>query len=168
MLGMWARAVQADAHSYWQAAMRAAWIDWAIEKMEEWSPHERDLPPALEQVWVRGYKLIMSTFQMERWSQAYRRLSGEQEQPMQYEDLRDALEHLAEAQFTELSAVRPPSDTGKRKNWAIDKLPGRQVPLGFYPSATVEAFDIVNLAEVTNRAREYANVDSDDLDETLE
>jgi hypothetical protein len=100
MLGMWARTVQADAHSYWQAAMRAAWIDWAIDKMEKWSPSERDLPPALEQVWVRGYKLIMSTT---RWN------------------------GLDEAQFTQLIAVRPASDTGKRKKWAIDELPGRQL-----------------------------------------
>jgi hypothetical protein len=163
MLGMWARTVQADAHSYWQAAMRAAWIDWAIDKMEEWSPSERDLPPALEQVWVRGYKLIMSTYQMERWLQAYRRLNGEQDQTRRYEELRNALEHLDEAQFTQLIAVRPASDTGKRKKWAIDELPGRQLFLGFHPSSTGDAFGIVNLAEVTKRAREHAYVDSDDL-----
>jgi hypothetical protein len=165
MLGMWARAVQADAHSYWQAAVRANWMDWAIDKIEEWSPDERDLPPALEQVWVRGYKLIMSTYQMERWLQAHRRLNGEQEQPKRYEDLRNALEHLDEANFTELSAVRPPSDTGKRGKWAIDELPGRQVFLGFHPVSTEDAFGIVNLAEVTKRAREYAYVDSNDLAE---
>jgi hypothetical protein len=140
MLGMWARTVQADAHSYWQAAMRAAWIDWAIDKMEKWSPSERDLPPALEQVWVRGYKLIMSTT---RWN------------------------GLDEAQFTQLIAVRPASDTGKRKKWAIDELPGRQLFLGFHPSSTGDAFGIVNRAEVTKRAREYAYVDSDDLAEHL-
>jgi len=168
---MWARAVQADAHSYWQAAMRAAWTDWAIERgvgyTEEWWPGEEDLPPALEQVWVRGYKLIMSTYQMERWLQAHRKLNGEQEQPKQYEDLRNALEHLDEAQLTELSAVRPPSNTGKRKKWAIDELPQRQVFLGFQPSSTKDAFGIVNLAEATRRAREYAYVDSDDLDDAL-
>jgi hypothetical protein len=134
MLGMWARTVQADAHSYWQAAMRAAWIDWAIDKAEEWSPTERDLPPALEQVWVRGYKLIVSTYQMERWLQAHRRLNGEQEQPMQYRHLRNALEHLDEAHFTELTAMRRPSD--KRKNLSIDELPGQQLFLGFHPVST--------------------------------
>jgi hypothetical protein len=164
MLAMWARAVEADAHSYWQAAMRAAWMDWAIEKMEEWSPEERDLPPALEQVWVRGYKLIMSTYQMERWLQAHRRLNGEQEQPMQYRHLRNALEHLDEAHFTELTAMRAPKDKRER-TLSIEELPGHQVPLGFHPISTEDAFGIVNLAEVTKRAREYAYVDSNDLAE---
>jgi hypothetical protein len=164
MLAMWARAVQADAHIYWQAAMRAAWMDWAIDKMGEWAADERDLPPALEQVWVRGYKLIMSTYQMERWLQAHRRLNGEQEEPKRYEDLRNALEHLDEAHFTELTAMRRPDDTRKR-TLSIEKLPGQQLFLGFHPSSTEDAFGIVNLAEVTQRAREYAYLDSDDIDE---
>jgi hypothetical protein len=61
--------------------------------------------------------------------------------------------------------VRPPSDTGKRRKWAIDELPGQQVFLGFHPVSTEDAFGIVNLAEVTKRAREYAYVDSNDLAE---
>jgi hypothetical protein len=137
-------------------------MDWAIDKMEEWSPDDRDLPPALEQVWVRGYKLIMSAYQMERWLQAYRKLNGEQDQPMQYRHLRNALEHLDAATFTELTARKRPDDT---ENWSIDKLPGQQVFLGFRPSSTENAFGIVNLAEVTTRARQYAHVDSDDLTE---
>jgi hypothetical protein len=162
MLAMWARAVQADAHSYWQAAVRANWIDWAIEKMEEWSPDERDLRRALEQVWVRGYKLIMSAYQMERWLQAHRGLNGEPEQPMQYRHLRNALEHLDEAYFTEVTAMKRPDDTKKR---SIEELPGRQLFLGFRTSSTENAFRIVNLAEVTEQARKYAYLDSDDIDE---
>jgi hypothetical protein len=166
MLAIWARAVQADAHSYWQAAARANWMDWAIDKMEEWSPDERDLPPALEQVWVRGYKLIMSTYQMERWLQAHRRLNGEPKEQMLYRHLRNALEHLDAVHFTDpWTAVRRPSD---EKNRSIDQLPGQQIFLGFHPVSTEDAFGIVNLAEVTKRTREYAHVDRDDLDETLE
>jgi hypothetical protein len=164
MLAMWARAVQADAHSYWQAAVRANWMDWAIDKMEEWSPDVRDMPPALEQVWVRGYKLVMSTYQMERWLQAHRRLNGGQEQSKQYVALRNALEHLDEAYLTELTAVRP-SSKGLREKWAIEELPGQQLFLGFNPVFTERAFGMVNLADVTKRAREYADLDSDDLAE---
>jgi hypothetical protein len=160
MLGMWARAVLADAHSYWQAAVRADWTDWAIDKMEDWSPDQRELPPALEQVWVRGYKLIMSTYQMERFLQAHRTLNGEQKQPKRYEDLRNALEHLDDAQFTELIAMKRPSDTRKR---SIEKLPGQQLFLGFRTTSTEHAFGLVNLADLTKRAREYASVDSDNL-----
>jgi hypothetical protein len=163
MLGMWARAVRADAHSYWQAAVRANWMDWAIDKMEDWSPDERDFPPAGEQAWVRGYKLIMSTYQMERWLQAHRRLNGEPKEPMLYRHLRNALEHLDAAHFRDpWTAVRRPSDAQSR---SIDQLPGQQVFLGFHPVSTEDAFGIVNLTEVTTRATEYAFVDSDDIAE---
>jgi hypothetical protein len=115
---------------------------------------------------VRGYKLIMSTYQMERWLQAHRRLNGEPKEQMLYRHLRNALEHLDAAHFTDpWTAVRRPSD---EKNRSIDQLPGQQVFLGFHPVSTEDAFGIVNLAEVTKRAREYAHVDRDDLDETLE
>jgi hypothetical protein len=161
MLAMWARAAQADAHSYWQAAVRANWMDWAIDKLEEWSPDERDLPSALEQVWVRGYKLIMSAYQMERWLQAHRKLNGEPVQTKQYRHLRNALEHLDEAHLTEVAAVKRPDDTEKR---SIEELPGRQLFLGFSSSSTEDAFGIVNLAEVTEQARKYAYLDSDDIE----
>ena len=62
--------------------------------------------------------------------------------------------------------MRPPSDTGKKK-WAIDELPGRQLFLRFHSTSTENAFGMVNLAEGTTRAREYAYVDSDDLDELI-
>jgi hypothetical protein len=136
-------------------------MDWAINKMEDWSPDERDLPPALEQVWVRGYKLIMSAYQMERWLQAHRKLNGEPVQTKQYRHLRNALEHLDEAHLTEVAAVKRPDDTEKR---SIEELPGRQLFLGFSSSSTEDAFGIVNLAEVTEQARKYAYLDSDDIE----
>jgi hypothetical protein len=51
MLALWARAVQQDSHSYYQAAMKAAWTDRAIDYGEDWSPSEADLAVALEEVW---------------------------------------------------------------------------------------------------------------------
>src|SRR5262249_9150279 len=49
MLATWARAVRLDAHSYYQAAVRADWTDWAIERMEDWSPTTNDLARAMEE-----------------------------------------------------------------------------------------------------------------------
>jgi hypothetical protein len=106
----------------------------------------------------------MSTYQMERWLQAHRRLNGEPNEPMLYRHLRNALEHLDAAHFTDpwTAAVRRPSDAQSR---SIDQLPGQQVFLGFRPVSTEDAFGIVNLTEVTTQAREYAFVDSDDIAE---
>jgi hypothetical protein len=66
--------------------------------------------------------------------------------------------------LTELTAVRP-SSKGPREKWAIDELLGQQLFLGFNPVFTERAFGMVNLADVTKRAREYADLDSDDLAE---
>ena len=72
MLAMWARAVQADAHSYWKAAMRAAWMDWAIDKMEEWSLDEI-CPPH----WSKsGCAATSSSCRPIRWNGGCRRIAG--------------------------------------------------------------------------------------------
>jgi hypothetical protein len=60
-----------------------------------------------------------------------------------------------------VAAVKRPDDTEKR---SIEELPGRQLFLGFSSSSTEDAFGIVNLAEVTEQARKYAYLDSDDIE----
>ena len=40
MAAMWCRATLEDAHAYYQRARQAAWANWAIERMEDWSPTE--------------------------------------------------------------------------------------------------------------------------------
>lgn len=97
MLALWARSVQRDAHSYYLAASKAAWTDRAIDYGEDWSPTEDDLARAIEAVWVRGYQLVMSAYQMERWSRAHQKITGDDGQPddrLRY--LRNAIEHLDE------------------------------------------------------------------------
>lgn len=164
MLAMWARAVQRDAHSYYQAAMKAAWTDRAIDYGEDWSPSEADLAVALEEVWVRGYKLVLSTYQMHRWVRAYRRLTGQEDRPDEMlRALRNTIEHLDESSFTELTARKDVSTPG-RKYWSIEELPGKELFLGFDPGYTEAAFGLVNLKAVTEEARKYAYLDSQDND----
>ncbi|MDV5143185.1 hypothetical protein R1T08_02385 [Streptomyces sp. SBC-4] len=164
MLALWARSVQRDAHSYYQAASKAAWIDRAIDYNEEWSPTEAHLARAIEDVWVRGYRLVMATYQMERWLQAHQQITGANEQPDdQLKMLRNAIEHLDEASFTDLAAQRGPLDPkNKNKKWALDKLPGKELFLGFDAGYTDAAFGLVNLRDVTMRARLYAHLDAPD------
>lgn len=151
---MWARAVQKDAHSYYQAAMRAAWTDRAIDHGEDWSPDEGDLEVALEEVWIRGYRLVMGNYQMERWLQLWRKLNDKTAEPARYRELRNALEHLDEASFSgDLVARRAP--TGKA--WSLDDLPDRELSLGFHNLHVDNAFGIADLKELTDAARIYAS-----------
>lgn len=116
MLAVWARAVQEDAHSYYQAAMRAAWTDEAIDDPGPYGPDERDLARALEQVWVRGYKIVMSVYQMERWARVHQRLlTGHDEPPdAALRALRNTVEHLDETNLDAFFAR--PNVTKKKSN----------------------------------------------------
>ncbi|MFJ9870950.1 hypothetical protein [Streptomyces sp. NPDC101165] len=164
MLALWARSVQRDAHSYYQAASKAVWTDRAIDHGEEWSPTEDDLARVIEDVWVRGYRLVMSAYQMERWSQAHQQITGGSEQSDdRLRALRNTIEHLDEASFTDLVARKGTLDPKKkRKNWSIDELPGKELFLGFDAGFTEAAFGLVNLRDVTTRARLYAQLDTPD------
>ena len=165
MLGMWARDVQRAAHSYYQAAMKAAWTDRAIEYMEDWSPDQNDLAVALEEVWIRGYYLIMSLSQMEQWLSVYRNLTrttggGQQEEHDQIiRTLRNTIEHLSDARLTGSTAHRDPTNA-KWKNPSIDKLPGSALFLGFTPGYHEYAFGLVNLKVVFEKASKYADIDT--------
>ncbi|MGW1496801.1 hypothetical protein [Streptomyces sp. NPDC002402] len=164
MLALWARSVQRDAHSYYQAASKAVWTDRAIDYGEEWSPTEDDLARVIEDVWVRGYRLVMSAYQMERWSQAHQQIIGAIEQSDErLRMLRNTIEHLDEASFTDLVAQKgTPDPKNKRKKWSIDELPGKELFLGFDAGFTEAAFGLVSLRDVTTRARRYAQLDAPD------
>ncbi len=151
MVAMWAETVMSSAHSYYQAAMKAVWTDRAIEHAEDWSPPLDSLTRALEQVWVRGYQLVTAAYQMERWRQAYEGKANKDDVE-HLQALRNSLEHLDGARFTEYSAHK---GTGKNNAFSIEYLPGKELFLGFHYSYTEAAFGVVNLEEITQRARPY-------------
>lgn len=168
MVAIWAETVMSSAHSYYQAAMKAAWTDRAIGYDEDWSPPLQDLTRALEQVWVRGYQLVTAAYQMERWRQAYEGKASKAEIE-NLRALRNSLEHLDGARFTEFSASK---GTGKDSAHSIEHLPGKELFLGFHSSYTEAAFGVVDLKEITERARPYLYIhrppepdsDFDDMD----
>ncbi len=152
MLALWARTVMANAHSYYQAALKAAWTHRAIEYGEEWSPESWQLRQALDQVWVRGYFLVMAAYQMERWIQASDPNEDEHGEAVEHlEALRHSLEHLDGANFHNDSARR----SSRHRAYSIDRLPGHELFLGFSADFMDDAFGVVNLKEITERARLY-------------
>ncbi|WP_155123649.1 hypothetical protein [Actinoplanes sp. SE50/110] len=174
MLSIWAREVQRAAHSYYQATVKAEWTDRAIEYMEDWSPTEANLREALEESWVRGYQLVMAAHQMEQWLAAYRVSGGETSDEGEFAEdkelerlLRNTIEHLSDARFTEAAAWRNPADT-KRKSPSIEKLPGGGLFLGFRPSNHELVFGLVEVKKLFERAKRYAYVDTPREDSEFE
>jgi hypothetical protein len=153
MLAIWAQKVMADAHLYYQAAMKAAWTARAIDYGEDWSPDEQDLKVTLGQTWVQGYQLVMSAYQLERWIEAY---GGEHDaRPEHLQALRNSLEHLDGATFSEFTARK----SSANRAFSIDYLPGAELFLGFRSDYIDSAFGLVDLRDVTDRAREYLHID---------
>ncbi|MEV4540427.1 hypothetical protein [Micromonospora echinaurantiaca] len=167
MLGMWAREVQRAAHSYYQAALKAAWTDRAIEYMEDWSPDESDLAVALEETWIRGYHLIMGASQMAQWLSVYRRLTHNSAEggadPEEHDrlltTLRHTIEHLSDARLSEFAARRDPANT-KWKSPNIDKLPGGGLFLGFAPGNHEYVFGLVEVKVLFEQAAKYSHIDT--------
>jgi hypothetical protein len=170
MLGMWARDVLRAAHSYYQAAVRAAWTDRAIEHAEDWSPDQADLLVEIEQVWVRGYHLVMAATQMEQWLGVYRSLTAEPaaggdddaeqaEHDQLLKTLRNTIEHLNDAQMTHYAARRHPDSQRRRES--ITQLPGEELFLGFAPGFENDLFGLVNVSTLVEKARAHADVDRD-------
>jgi hypothetical protein len=162
MLGRWARAVQRDAHIYYLAAMRVSWMDWAIDRGEDWSPTEDDLAEALEEVWIRGYQLVMATNQMENWQQVHAGSvhAGTTDDEL-LSKLRNSIEHLNDAAFTEDFARKNPES--RRRHQAIDTLPNNELFLGGVPADLVESvFGVLPLESLVARARQHACVDVPD------
>jgi hypothetical protein len=160
MVERWARAVQRDAHTYYIVAMKAAWIDRAIDYAEDWSPSEASLSDAIEDVWVLGYHVVLAAYQMERWLKVWLQSRGQSvpRDDAALRTLRNALEHLDDAAFRGHSAVRNP-EIGRR-NQSIDQLPGRELFLGAVPGAAVDSvFGLLDLGELVMKARKYAYLD---------
>jgi hypothetical protein len=97
------------------------------ERMEDWSPTQFDLDRNFRELWTAEHTMVWAAHQLERWS---RRLAVERgQEPREYDqllaDVRNALEHLDEAEFTKDYAV--PGD--RKSNRSLRKLPDGRLPI---------------------------------------
>lgn len=143
------------------------------DRMEDWSPPAYVLEENFRTQWAEEHQLIWVAHQLERWDARLRRERGQRPRPKDLflKTLRDALEHLDDAEFVNGQAVAPPILTkeDKSKGRALRNLPGGVLDLllgggtlvgGVLPLAIEErALQIVRAVEeelVEEQLGEYA------------
>ncbi len=117
----------------------------AYERMEDWSPDVLDLARSFRAQWAEEQALVWAAHQVERWA---RRLAEERadEPPPRDQvlaDLRNALEHLDEAEFEGGYAV--PGDWSR----SLRALPGSQL---WIAAGDGLAFGLIDVNELESRA----------------
>lgn len=161
MAAIWCRATLSEAHRYYQAALRADWTNWAIERGEDWSPSEAGLRRSIEELWIRGCQLVMAADQAQSW---VRRANPETAQIRNLRTVRNVIAHLEGAAFDEDFTIATADHDG-RNAWSLDEMPEGQLIMGLAAgSPTERVFGAVILDDILVLAREHADDDEPELD----
>ena len=127
--------------------------------MEDWSPTEADLMRNFRSQWAEEHTLVLAAHQVERWAARLAKQRGQEPPPRDRKlaDLRNALEHLDEAEFQEGLAV-----PGDKKSQALKALPGSQLAL---VTGHRRAFGLIDVEELEARALGAVSAVEDELTE---
>ncbi len=161
MAAMWCRTVLDDAHIYYQRARQAAWANWAIERMEDWSPTEAEFAGWVQDMWLAGCKLLMSAQLAQQWGRA---ADPDVPQIPGLRVARNSIEHLFEADFDARHIVASPRTDEKGKStgaWDIEKLPEGRLPMGVGKDPLNMVFDATPLRVIVDFAYRHAYRDAD-------
>ncbi|OHX04627.1 hypothetical protein [Micromonospora sp. WMMB235] len=160
MLGIWARATRGDVSAYREAAQNMRKVDDNIEAGGMFLDPDREWQLAYERLWVAGFRLVTSAFQMEKWLKAHRAERGlPHDESQALRTLRNTLEHLDEAQF-EWGYARK-KDGHKGLPPSIDKLPGGRLLLGWSREYSERAFGQISVEKLDERARGFTWYDEE-------
>ncbi|TLS45696.1 hypothetical protein FE633_13080 [Streptomyces montanus] len=127
---VWAEAVLREVARVRDTRRRAAVNDRNYERMEDWSPTEEDLDRDFREQWAQEHTLVWAAFQLEQWRARLHKERGiepDPEHPL-LRTMRNALEHLVDAQFVDERAESP-APTGKEGS-ALRQLKGLDIALG--------------------------------------
>ena len=142
---MWAEAVMRQVERVRQIRKKAHALGRAYERMEDWSPDELDLARSSREQWAEEQTLVWAAHQVERWARRLAEERGEDPPPRDQvlANLRNALEHLDEAEFEGSHAV--PSDRSR----SLKALPGSRLLLA---TGNGLAFGLIDVNELDRRA----------------
>lgn len=176
---MWAEAVIRQVGRVKELRAKAARDGRNYERMEEWSPELEDLAANARAQWAEEQTLVWAAHQLERWA---KRLAEERgEDPPEADEvlahLRNALEHLDEAEFTGEVAPHPGGSGVRiyhslagsavpgegRSNWSLRALPSGRLSIGTYEGLGHQAFGLINVDELERRAEVYVRKIEDEL-----
>ena len=139
-----------------QVRRKAHSLGRAYERMEQWGPDELDLARSFRAQWPEDQALVWAAHQVERWARRLAKERGEDPPPRDQvlADLRNALEHLDEAEFEGDHAV--PGDRSR----SLRALPSSRLLI-----ATGEglAFGLIDVNELESRALRVVGTVEDEL-----
>lgn len=167
MAATWCRATLADAHWYYQAASQATWANWAVERMEDWSPTEAEFARCVQDLWLAGCRLLMSAQLAQQWVRAS---DPKVQQIPGLRVARNSIEHLFEADFDpeHVVATSRIDESGKSAGaWDIAKLPERRLIMGLGTDPLNVVFEAVSLRDIVEFAGRHADRDANiELDDS--
>jgi hypothetical protein len=153
---MWAEAVMRQVERVRLVRKKAHSLGRAYERMEDWSPDELDLARSFRAQWAEEQALVWAAHQVERWARRLAKERGEEPPPRDQvlADLRNALEHLDEAEFEGHHAV-----PGGRSR-SLRALPGSRMLIAARDGL---AFGLVDVNELESRALGVVGTVEDEL-----
>jgi hypothetical protein len=153
---MWAEAVMLQVERVRQIRRKADAVGRAYERMEDWSPTELDLARNFRAQWAEEQTLVWAAHQVERWARRLAEERGEEPPPRDQvlADLRNALEHLDEAEFDGGHAV--PGDRSR----SLRALPNSQLAI---ETGHRLAFGLIDVDELERRALSVVGTVEDEL-----
>jgi hypothetical protein len=127
----------------------------AQERSEDWSPSDEMIARAFRRHWVASHQVVWAAYQLNRWAARDARDSGREVPAADavLKNLRDALEHLDEAEWQDdVTLGPPPEGAGKNKltGRALRELPGNGLLFGVGFDGTV--LGLVDIDELDRRA----------------
>jgi len=154
---MWAEAVVRQVKRVREVRRKAHSLGRSYERMDgEWSADALDLARCFREQWAEEQALVWAAHQVERWARRLAEERGEEPPPRDQvlANLRNALEHLDEAEFEGHHAV--PGD-GSR---SLKELPGSQLRIA---TGNGLAFGLIDVSELENRALGVVRAVEDEL-----
>jgi hypothetical protein len=164
---MWAEAVIRQVKRVKELRVKAARDGRNYERMENWSPTSEDLAENFRAQWTEEQTLVWAAHQLERWA---KRLAEERGQDPPEPDrvlanLRNALEHLDEAEFTNQRG-HTPDDSGwvyslthsavpGEKSWSLKALPSSRLSISTPEGVGPPAFGLIDVGELELHAEAY-------------
>jgi len=123
----------------------------AMDRNDSWPPlTEHDMFTNWRRLWAAQHHLVWAAHQLERWVARLargRRMKVPKPDPV-LADLRNALEHLDEADLDEFTAT---ASSNPARTKSLRKLPGGQLLIGTSGNPR-RLFDLIDSAEIEQRA----------------
>lgn len=146
---MWADAVVRQVERVRAARRKSARDSRNYERNEDWSPTEADLGRDFRAQWAEEHTLVWQAHQLEKWKARLAHERGEPVPPKDevLSDLRNALEHLDEAQFQGDHAL--PGTGSSRRNRSLRRLQDGRIEIVLGGDLS---FRLINPEELEARA----------------